>query len=89
MDDFFKTDEPSGPALVIRNLTPDIYRYLARYYKRGEADKRDKLISEALREYFRNRGYQIEFNTGRLIEHPGPAACTPSTINFTKQTLEQ
>lgn len=62
----FQTSEPA-PSLVLKHLQPQIYQYFKRYYRRGTSDARDRLISEAITEYFAKRGYKIEFETGKLV----------------------
>lgn len=64
----FQTSEPAA-SLVLKHLQPSVFAYFKRYYRRGTAEARDRLISEAIIEYFAKRGYKIEFETGKLIQN--------------------
>lgn len=64
----FQTNEPAA-SLVLKHLQPSVFAYFKRYYRRGTAEARDRLISEAITEYFAKRGYRIEFETGKLLSN--------------------
>jgi len=59
---------PEKPTSVVcKHLQPQIFAYFSRYYRRGNGEARDRLISEAITEYFAKRGYKIDFETGKLV----------------------